>query len=158
VIAGIDAATSTSSIFTTKLTAALTAAIGLGPNTIVVNKVLFNTPPAASGGGGSSGGYGYVRRNLLADSINVNYQISATNMPATRLIAAAMASVSTGSLTMQLNNSGYTTAAASTNPTTTDVSPNIPTMSPTTAPRSSAQSLSSPLLLISSIAALSMFL
>jgi hypothetical protein len=157
VIAGIDQATYNTDVFKIKLTAALTTSLGLGPGTVVVDKIAYNMPAAVSSGGGSSSG-GYIRRNLLADFITVNYHVSAMNMLAAKLESAVMAAASTGSLTMQLRSNGYMNADASAQPTYIDISPaTMPTMSPN-GMVSSAQVLSSPLLFIASIVALAMLL
>jgi hypothetical protein len=157
VIAGIDQATYNTSMFKDKLTTSLNTAVSLGPGTVVVDKIAYNIPAAVSSGGGGSSG-GYIRRDLLADSITVNYHISAMNMPVAKLESAAMAAASTGSLTMQLRKEGYMNADASAQPTYVDISPTaMPTISPN-GMVSSAQVLSSPLLLIASIVALAMLL
>jgi hypothetical protein len=98
--------------------------------------------------------YSAVRRQLLADTIIVDYKVSG-NAEVSAIIAAVMASPS--ALTRNLI-SKYPNAKVTQQATTTNVSP---TASPSIAPatvKSSAQSLHRPLLLTASIIGVAMYL
>jgi hypothetical protein len=98
--------------------------------------------------------YSAVRRQLLADSIIVNYKVSG-NVDVSTIITAVMASPSTltGNLVSKYPNAKVTQQA-----TTTNESPTAsPSMAPPTA-KSSAQSLHGALLLTASIIGLAMYL
>jgi hypothetical protein len=71
---------------------------------------------------------------LLADSVVVNYKVTANNIAAATIVRTAMDTASTGTLTNELKASGYSSASASAQPKTANVSPTAPTMTPTTAP------------------------
>jgi hypothetical protein len=105
-ITGITYAESESPVFEMKLTAALTAALDLGPGAVVTLDSIT---------------YVNARRHLLADSINVAYTVTGTNVAVQFITAAVMASVTTGSLS-NLLKPDYPAASAQTTPTTTDKS------------------------------------
>jgi hypothetical protein len=89
-----------------KLTAALTAALNLGPGAVVTVDSIT---------------YVNARRHLLADTVNVAYTVTGTNVAVEFIKAAVMASVTSGSLSTQLKPN-YPAASAQATPTATDKS------------------------------------
>jgi hypothetical protein len=107
-ISGIDTVTASTLAFQTDLASALTASLNLGPSAVVTISSVKNSA---------------LRRSLLANSAVVTYQVAATDVSEAVIMKAAIATVSTGSLSYQLISKGYTSASAAARPSTTDVSP-----------------------------------
>jgi hypothetical protein len=114
--------------------------------------------------------YVQVRRQLLADSVIVDYSVTG-NVLSSTITQAAMTSISSGSLTKQLTTMNYNSAMASVQPTVNSAPSVAPSLAPSMAPsvahsiaptvasaKSSAQSLSNSFLLIASIIIVSMYL
>lgn len=141
--------------FKKAVTLALTISLSLGVGPVVsVTKVR----------------YVQVRRQLLADSVIVDYSVTG-NVLSSTITQAAMTSISSGSLTNQLTSMNYNSATASVQPTVNSAPSVAPSLAPSMAPsvarsiaptvasaKSSAQSLSNSFLLIVSIILVSMYL
>ena len=101
--------------FKSDLTTTLTSNLNLPKDSLVISKITF-----VSG-----------RRQLLADSVDVDYTITLTNIAAVTIMTSVSALVSSGTLTSSLVDLGYTGASASVKPLFIDRSP---TSAPTVIP------------------------
>lgn len=110
-INGVNLATATSSLFKTNLQTALAATLFVPVSDVTINSIIHRD----------------TRRQLLGDAIDVSYTVTAANIATSTVMTAVTASAS--SLTLALNNLGYTSATAMSaaavdrSPTSAPVSP-----------------------------------